>query len=467
MLIVTLISLAIMLIILIQSGLIGNLQTIICTTLVMLSSMVRGLIIDMIWLFYWVVFGVLLAAMFLLGNTCRTNPISVAVCLAIFAGVMIVLAGAVTNLMNSIPLLYCPNPDITVGNYGEPCGSPLVTTTKIALYKEMSERAIDCWRMYTAGIFDPLSGRTPPNPINCYVINFNIREPMSFGEWEAWMSGNNYSTTGKSYLNQFGGHLPIVEGFYSYFEIPTIAAVIKYMGLPKGSVPTDAKLLETLSKHFQKVEIDGMNVRLFFAVDNDALNVSYKRGRIFIKYGDDGFFTRGHWGSQDCGIDDHWEPPLPLGVINSYIDYIGNDYLKGNWGSCLGCLPVWDGIKTMGLITAERDAVYMCIDDKAMSYENCQTKKIANAYCTAEFPNCDGGTTKMESCWYNTKVSAISKLYQYSCGADCDQKCYACSDWDYANEIGATCNNAANLTCVTSYDCIPSHGWVTLTTTSG
>jgi hypothetical protein len=463
-LIVTLISLAIMLIILLQSGLIGNLQTIICTTLVTLSSWVRGFIIDMIWLFYWVVFGVLLAAMFLLGNTCRTNPISVAVCLAIFAGVMIVLAGSVTNLMNSIPLLYCPNPDITVGNYGEPCGSPSVTTSKIALYKEMSERAVDCWRMYTSGTFDPLSGKTPPNPINCYVINFNIREPMSFGEWQAWMSGNNYSITGKSYLNQFGGHVPIIEKFYTYYDMPIFAAVVKFMGLV--TMPTIDKIKEALEKQFTKVEIVGTNVRLHY-MDNDVLNTQYKKGRIFIKYGDDGFFTRGHWGSQDCTIDESWEPPLPLDVVKAYVDYIGNDLLKGNWGGCLGCLLVWDGIKTMGLITAERDAVYVCIDDKAMSYSNCQTKKIANAYCTATFPNCDGGTTKMEGCWYNTRVSEVSKVYPYSCGADCDQKCYACSDLDYANELGITCNNAATLTCSTSYDCIPSHGWVTLSTSSG
>jgi hypothetical protein len=247
-LILVAVSLGIIIILLFTSGLISSLSASICTILTTASSYVRGFVVYAIWTFYGILIGLVAAIMFLLGRTCQTFPFGTAACLITFGVFVVILTGAFTALASSLPLLSCPNPTIIHG-FKETCGNGVSNETFI---REVADRTVDCWNMYTAGKYDPLSGREPPNPVTCFVVDFNVKTPVSMRNITEWMIKTNYSSDGTKYLAKVGGVIP-----------------------------------------------QNNNEEIF--------NNEYTKGRLFIKYGDDQ--TLAKWGSADCNIDSTFVVP--------------------------------------------------------------------------------------------------------------------------------------------------------------
>lgn len=92
------------------------------------------------------------------------------------------LEEAVTDIKEGIPILTCTNPEINLG-FNTPCGKDN-GVTKEKFFKTVSDRTLDCWNMYTSGYLNPLKNPSknadPQNPRTCFVIQFNIQEPVSF-----------------------------------------------------------------------------------------------------------------------------------------------------------------------------------------------------------------------------------------------------------------------------------------------
>lgn len=274
------ISLGIIIIILFQTGLISSLQVTVCTAFTTGGAWVRGFVIHWIWQFYWILIGLVAAIMFLLGSTCRAFPIGTAVCAAAFAVFVVILTVSFNNLTAGLPLVYCPNPPILHG-YTTGCSDNTAGVSNDTFFREIADRSVDCWSMYTAGVYDPLSGKDPPNPVTCFVIDFKLKDPVTMKDIAKWMSKNDYSG-GVSYWSKAGG-----------------------MIIPQNR--------------------------------DDALwTTPLVKGRIFIKYGDDYIWAK--WGSADCGITKSYVPPARTDIFTEYYKNI-LDNERNELKKCLASNP--------------------------------------------------------------------------------------------------------------------------------
>jgi hypothetical protein len=244
-------SFGIVLMVLIQSGLLTNLQSFMATTLTAFESNLRGMAIAAIAEFMAVFILVLFAIMWL-GSTCHSGPWGAAACLAMYASLMVFLVGAIHNLDASFPWVDIPNPDINLPpTGGHTCGTDGADPN--VFIKEVADRSVDCWYMFAEGRYNPLLGKVPPNPRTCFVINFNLNNEtgVSFDDIKNWMKTNNYPGTSDTYWKKSGNGL----------------------------------VLEN---------------------NKDAFSKRIKTGRMFIKYGDNikKIWTEPIWGSADCSIRD-------------------------------------------------------------------------------------------------------------------------------------------------------------------
>jgi len=242
------ISLAIAIVLIFTTGMISSIQTVICTTLTTGASWIRGFLIHWLWILYAMVIMVVGLVMLAFGSTCQNFPIGSAICLAAFAIFTATLAIFFDIVTSGIPMLYCPNPTIMRAYDEGLCGDYNKGISNVSFFREVADRSVDCWFMYTAGEFDPLTGIAPPNPITCSVISFKLKQPVTINQMIDYMKGTNYSSK-KTYWDEIGS------------EIVT----------PQPNIDR--------AKTFEK-------------------------GRIFIKYGDN---LNGYWGSEDCQIDSDWD----------------------------------------------------------------------------------------------------------------------------------------------------------------
>ena len=241
-------SFAIALTILIQSGLLTNLQSFMAVAITTIESHMRGITINALGYVISLMAIVLFAIMWL-GSTCRQIPYGAAVCLGMYAAMMILISTEVNSIQSSIPWVDIPNPEINMPTGGRTCAQGAGIDPEV-FKKEVAERSVDCWSMFAEGNYDPLRGKVPPNPRTCFVINFNIKDAgVSFQDIKVWMKTNDYPGTVDTYWKKSGSDI----------------------------------ILEN---------------------NKDAFDKKIKTGRMFIKYGDSmrKFWTESTWGSADCSI---------------------------------------------------------------------------------------------------------------------------------------------------------------------
>jgi hypothetical protein len=391
------VSLAIAIIIIFSSGLVTNLQTAICTTLTTGSSFIRGFVIHWIWIFYGILIGLVAAIIFLLGATCKAFPIGTAFCAAIFAIFVAVLTVAFTGLTSAIPLISCPNPTIIKG-----VGSCYDTGQGVSaeiFSREIADRTVDCWAMYTQNAFDPLSGRDPPNPITCFVLNFKLQGPdgISMRNISEWMVANNFSRDGTTYAERLG-HQPIPQN-----------------------------------------------------KDESLWNKLFKKGRIFIKYGDDQIFP--HWGSADCDIDASFKPPNRVEYFNEYGNLI-EENAKACHQACYSA-AVGSGSCSLGVTQTCADD---CSKVSSQCFENYQGCRVTSS-CTSTISSCSLSQACTDACAYVPLGCAAECVYrnqgQYAgtCSAQCLAQMPQCSSTCMTSVLGCSPSSFQNLnTCVN--DCV-------------
>lgn len=76
----------------------------------------------------------------------------------------------ISAIISPIPLI-CPVSTVDVGNVIFPAEAEEFYTTAGA-------RTIDCWNIYGSGGLDPLIGVDPPNPRNCYTLEFHLSDDV-------------------------------------------------------------------------------------------------------------------------------------------------------------------------------------------------------------------------------------------------------------------------------------------------
>ncbi len=194
MLILAIISLAIGIMLIMKAGLISNLQTIICTTLITWTSYVRGILVNLIWLFFWAMIGVMALLIVIYGSFCKAFPGNI-YCLSIYAAFIAFLLYTILVVFSGLPLMHCPNPTIKIGDFEKDCGDSL--TSPEVFMREVAERSVDCWGMFSKGKFDPLTGKTPPNPRTCFVINFNLERGVTIEEIVYYLKTHEYPSNKK------------------------------------------------------------------------------------------------------------------------------------------------------------------------------------------------------------------------------------------------------------------------------
>jgi len=256
-LILALISLAIVLVIMMKAGLLSALRDIVCVNVTSVSSMIRGVVVDLIWWFFGAVLLIVFLLLFVFGSLCKAFPVGTAICTGMYAAFAAYLIISIMSLIGAIPLFTCQTSDITLGDSAHNVSAEVFE-------KEVAARTVDCWNMYAKGRYDPLTGLTPPNPKTCFVINFNLSSSINVSDILTYMANHNF-TKEMDYLTAGGGG-PIVflkgEGSWSYIG-------------------------------------GGFN--------EEPFESTFHEGRLFIKYGDD--FRYSKWNSPDCDITGSWSPP--------------------------------------------------------------------------------------------------------------------------------------------------------------
>jgi len=274
-LLVILIFLAVMIVILIKSGIISNLYTIIATTLTTWGSFIRGITVKFVWYFAWALIGLFTLILVIFGSTCRAFPVGTAICAAMYATFLALVMHSVFSLFTSIPLLELQNPTIKVGDFNVSCGES--KTSNITFLKEVADRTVDCWKMYTAGKLNPLTGKTPPNPRTCFIINFNLKDSVTIEEMVNYLKTHEYPTgkkCGGGYTCKitYWGVLASYEGDPARIAIMRTNSYIYYLDYWHGEQKDDSWYKKPL-----------------------------KKGRLFIKYYDDHFLKK--IGDSDCYTD--------------------------------------------------------------------------------------------------------------------------------------------------------------------
>jgi len=115
----------------------------------------------------------------------------------------IVLSALILPFYSTIPLIGCNNPLIEIG----PKIGATSTVTADFFYQEMSNRVVDCWKMYGSGRYATLKGKTPPNPRVCFIVQFNLKENISINGLVNYMKTTDYSNTNMSYYDYLFGSL--------------------------------------------------------------------------------------------------------------------------------------------------------------------------------------------------------------------------------------------------------------------
>ena len=368
------ISLAIIIILLLTSGLISSLQSIICTSLTTSTMFLRGFIVKSIWDLFWIFVGLITAIIWIFGSFCKGFPVGTAVCAVMNAVFIGVLTASFMGLTSGLPILYCPNPTITVGPFSEDCHSQ-VGVSKEVFFKEIADRSVDCWNMYARGEYDPLSGHEPPNPITCFVVDFRVRSPVSINEIVDWMQVNNYSSN------------------ISYLEKAGWAVVVQNNS-------------ETL------------------------WDKNLTKGRLFIKYGDDE--TTPLWASADCDIYgasafgvvnvgfmppdrkeyykdffSHGNPAVQLCQANCMSDFRAND-CPGITDACLPCLQEIPGRVPYG------DNNIMVCNSEVCMFRN-KVKLGTNAQCPPQcidYLNDDCTDACIKEVYANCATGFITPLWE-------------------------------------------------------
>jgi len=257
-LIIAFISLAIGITIIVKFEFLTGLQTLICTSLTTASSWLRGNIVNLLWLFYWVLLGIMALLIVVKGKACK-GPYAI-VCIATYAGFVAFLSVIITGSFSSIPLVSCVNPLIKIGPTERAPGDSDIS--KQQLYEVLADKIEDCWKMYGSGIYDPLTGLEPPNPRVCYAIKFNVNEDISMKDFVKFFVTEKHPNSEK-------------KDYYSYI-------FKEYSGGP----------LALLNPMF-RIKVGNKN----------SWNTEFAKGIIYILYADDHWWSE--WGSSVCDIYDN------------------------------------------------------------------------------------------------------------------------------------------------------------------
>ena len=142
-----------------QSGIFSSVQSFFCPTLTRVGSYARGAPLDAMWNMY---------------NKLTEESTAVSIEEWGFGKI----EDRLISIQNNMGLITCMSPPVEM-KYTEPCG-PDKGVSNVSFMMEVSKRSIDCWDMYTAGQYDPLLGKTPPNPRTCFIIHFNLKQPVKF-----------------------------------------------------------------------------------------------------------------------------------------------------------------------------------------------------------------------------------------------------------------------------------------------
>lgn len=233
-LILVIISLVIAITFIFQSGLFSSTLSFFNPTMTTASAYTRGIPIYVMWNMYD-------------AATMRSTGLSLEE--SIFSGI----SNVITRIQDSIPLLAPPAQNINL-KYNEPC-APNKGVSKEVFMKTVAEHSIDCWNMYTAGKYDPLRGKTPPNPRICFAFQFNINDTgVTFNEMK------------------------------QYFETKKISQQDTYLSKFRSTSPGSSILVE-----------------------QNGLSKTIKKGVFFIGYSDT---AAGGFNSEECGT--YSAPPIVL-----------------------------------------------------------------------------------------------------------------------------------------------------------
>lgn len=99
-----------------------------------------------------------------------------------------VVKGMFDEAKETMPLMSCTAPNIDLG-YSKQC-SPTEGVSNITFFREVAARTVDCYRMYGSGNYNPLENTNLRNPRTCFVIQFNLKEPVKFYDIKDYMTNN-------------------------------------------------------------------------------------------------------------------------------------------------------------------------------------------------------------------------------------------------------------------------------------
>ena len=218
LLITILISLAVGIVILFSSGFAPSMKDSACVVMLRIASIGRGIIValfdkvfDTVIIIIGVAFSYAVATSLARGGGVGT---------AILLGVYAVATAAVTsfiyyqvsNTYSLIPFFYCGTSEIRVGNL-----NGKTTATSEDLFKLISERSLDCYAMFGSGKYDPLRGKDPPDPITCFVIEYNITNNFTAKDLIDYMHW--YDAVKKVYVNKCDSinNFHLKSDAYKYF----------------------------------------------------------------------------------------------------------------------------------------------------------------------------------------------------------------------------------------------------------
>jgi len=292
LLITILISLSVGIVILFSSGFAPSMKDSACVVMLRIASIGRGIIValfdkvfDTVIIIIGVAFSYAVATSLARGGGVGT---------AILLGVYAVATAAVTsfiyyqisNTYSLIPFFYCGTSEIRVGNL-----NGKTTATSEDLFKLISERSLDCYAMFGSGKYDPLRGKDPPDPITCFVIEYNIT--------------NNFTAK------------DLIDYMHWYDAVKKV-----YVNKPSDSYwnKINGRLITINVKKDKTAEMNSFE-------NNFKSNNFSSIGRVFIKYGEDEgkIPYNANYGSEDCHILFKEDLINPLKEFD--IDSIDEDYI--------------------------------------------------------------------------------------------------------------------------------------------
>ncbi|MDD5182258.1 MAG: hypothetical protein PHC66_03750 [Candidatus Nanoarchaeia archaeon] len=354
-LIIIVVSLTIGIIFIFQSGIFPASMSFFCPTMTTAGAYARGVPLHIMWSLYDVAEESTSGGSGVIG---WVKDKVVGLVTDVEEGTLGKISSNLKELEASIPLFSCQNSAIDM-KYSTPCESDK-GMTKNTFFKEVAIRTVDCWDMYTAGKYNPTSGKTPPNPRTCFTIAFNLNESTDFYELLDFMTHANYSFSDITYWNKLG--YPELEKQNARHAGPRIVLTGADAFTATGTTG------------------DWNN-------NQDYWFSSFKKGVLFIKYADDG---SGGWEDSDCDIKSN---PFPgcnpdKEDCSSRADQMPGAYDEIYW--CLKTDLTYD--KNCDPFTWSGDDVPVNVDESECAVDaDCDAGyKCDSSRCITEISGCTG-----------------------------------------------------------------------------